>query len=348
MSLFSEPEINFIVEEDLVFAVDKDVLLERMREDLPPHTYYEPDEEDMIVAARDYAAHLLEKKTRFERTNHLSPVAIIEPHQSNTRQWSIAANPGLDIRADFNNRAVDQFLYAHEDYVSTGLRITTPLQYLSDYGPVYSGLMEVQEVLTDGEEENADAGTWWQSEYKGQYVSWVNDICGVNIKIGFHPDAVPFETIQNLFAIWSTFERQIENMYLDRDRYQHKTFARTIVPVGSTEKNFRISVYNTESLPELSKFMFNPENDSSRSKLQVLRQEQVVSIEKPWPANFEHAYVDFREHTGTLNADTIMEWVNFIACVTRFAHVLTEACLTFDAFGEALGLNDLIEIIGYT
>lgn len=204
-------------------------------------------------------------------------------------------------------------------------------------------LKRIQSVLTDAEVETIDR-QWLEGISKNRHMSWTNQTCNLGIQLAYDCREMPFQTLQNLVAIWTIYEEAIETLQSCRkDTYTScSSLGQTaILPADADQEAYRRAIYDCANFAELEGLL-GLHDPSSKIHPRTF----TPNSEDGRGFQLQAYAIDFTEHAGTLNADDLRWWVLFTARMIDFAQALTDANVTFNAHGD-LHFADLLDLISF-
>jgi hypothetical protein len=175
-----------------------------------------------------------------------------------------------------------------------------------------------------------------------KHTAWTNERCSFRLQYAPLEDEDHFQlrTLQNLIAIWGSFESEIQKLHPLHHRSQpHGPLSLwNNMQKGTTGSQFRHEVYTTTTLPDLQDIFEFDREEANFSKISYKSRPAFSPL-----ATHCHA-VEFREHTGTLDARDVLFWIGFTAAVLGLCQELTDEGDVFD-LEEEIDLMGIMEVV---
>lgn len=187
----------------------------------------------------------------------------------------------------------------------------------------------------------------------------IDDECALHVHVG-KPDGTPLsvKTLQHLAYLTLVYEQEIARLTVPKKRgadfetmSNRVDFAAECPPTaethafltsaqGQTEEGTIKIIYNYESLPNITKALFD-KVDKADNKLQAFK--QLMGTTKGRIVNFAYcardihnnepaATVEFRQHQGSLSGDDVLHWTRhctaLVALAEHYAETNTQCAVT--------------------
>ncbi|KAF7924481.1 hypothetical protein EAE99_006429 [Botrytis elliptica] len=251
---------------------------------------------------------------RFSNPNK-DPNKIHQQDLFNT--WAIGTDATISFHAEE---------HADRSSMFVELEVVTPVM---KFGP--KALKEIDKMLT---------------AFKKHFDVVVNQSCGLHVHVGNGTKGLSFEPFQYLMATIWIFEPQILSLLRksrNNGRYCGSLHKRSNLGVYKFEGNLLDVLFSTSDINEVVA-MFNGYNFFSYMafKLQFLLQ--------PFPNPVKRT-IEFRAHEGSMDSETVLNWVSFVVELVSWAHKINrqdlKIFLSKHIDSKDSSIEDLFNEIGF-
>ena len=175
-----------------------------------------------------------------------------------------------------------------------------------------------------------------------KHLAWTNERC--SFRLQFEPleddQFFQFRTLQNLIAIWGSFESEIQKL----QPLHHQSPPNGPLSLwnnmqkGTPGEVFRREVYASTTLPDLQDIFEFDRDEDQFSKIRL-------KANPAFPPRVTRCHaIEFREHAGTLNVKDVAFWVGFTAAVLGLCQELTDDGDEFD-LDEPISMMGILEVL---
>ncbi|TGO23836.1 hypothetical protein BPAE_0120g00150 [Botrytis paeoniae] len=231
--------------------------------------------------------------------------------------WAIGTDATISFHAEE---------HADRSSMFVELELITPVM---KFGP--KALKDIDKMLT---------------AFKKHFDVVVNQSCGLHVHVGNGTKGLSFEPFQYLMATIWIFEPQILSLLRKsriNGRYCGSLHKRSNLGVYKFEGNLLDVLFSTSDINEVVA-MFNGYNSFSYMafKLEFLLH--------PFPHPVKRT-IEFRAHEGSMNSETVLNWVSFVVELVSWAHKINrqdlKIFLSKHIGSKDLSIEDLFNEIGF-
>ena len=145
---------------------------------------------------------------------------------------------------------------------------------------------------------------------------FVNESCGLHVHVGNQRQGFPLQTVKNLATLVTCFEKQFNQLHpLHRLQAEYSMQQTTAFEPEDRDPWYIAGLI--DGFEDLETFLNTFGKDRTDKAL----------FEHHWCYNFNNLQlswtkktIEFRQHAGSLDADTILRWVNFACALVALSH----------------------------
>ncbi|KAI4159800.1 MAG: hypothetical protein LQ342_006311 [Letrouitia transgressa] len=310
--------IGFQAQLEFLLACDKTALIQRMDDSYHISPRSTPSKQILDDVALDYLHHILNGWTYGtptspgEKAHQLVHVYSDEAMgaKNNGTRWLLQKAPcssGSEL-SSLLDQSAQHFASVNMSH-PIGVRLVSPKCNSSTHFNRFArALSKLLERLHG-------------KETKKVHLGWTNDTCGLRLDFLPLDDMYPVDllTLQNIVSTWATCEVEIERMQIgERSRALNLGLRRLVDDERFAKKDFREQVYSTKTIFDLRELLGYKYEGEPPAKLTI---DYKNRTERKGKEKF--TLVSFWEHSGTVEVERLLFWIEFVKDIVTSSHVLS-------------------------